>query len=77
MVDGGAWISCCHKEVEVELEDAAMNKMVISLQRPSNLRWDIIGSIIAGVSLIVIIFTVVICICLCRRKYVTVNQNYV
>jgi len=76
-ISGSAWISCCSEKVKLEIEDVAMNKLVVSEERDSNVRWDIIVPVVVSVALVIAGLIIVVGVCVCRKKYSTVSQTYV
>merc|ERR1711892_33595 len=76
-VKGAAWISCCTKMVEVEIEDVAMNKLVVSADKDDRLRWEIIVPVVVGVAAVIAVLIIIVGVCVCRRKYSALSQTTV
>ena len=76
-VEGAAWISCCADGVEVEIEDVAMNKLVVSTDKDIGVRWNIIVPLVVGVAVVIAVLITIVGVCVCRRKYSAVNQTSV
>ena len=76
-VEGGAWVSCCSQRVGLEVEDVAMNRVVVSAVEDDGTQWEIIVPVIIGGAAFIVVLIVIIGVCMCRRKYSQVSQTYV
>lgn len=76
-ISGSAWISCCREKVELEIEDVAMNKVVLAAEKDSSLRWDVIVPVVACVAIFIAVFIIIVGVCVCRKKYSSVSQTFV
>ena len=76
-VSGGAWVSCCTDMVELEVEDVAMNTMRTLQGQETDINWDIVIPVIAGVVIVILIIIIGVTVCICRSKYHPVNSQHV
>ena len=74
-VSGGAWVSCCSPEVELEAEDVGGEVQVVRLDREGAGLWGVLVPLIAGVVSTLAVAAVLISVCYCRRRYKILTQT--